>query len=156
MTNKKNAAPKKDSAAKDAAANGQPKKEMVIDGVLDAFFETGTEGVIWSVYDESRNDENGYRSYDGLHCLEKGDILTVFNDKARKDVLWRGTVDLEFKTNWHSYNNPHYPDAGQQAVLGFWVNGLQRGMAPEDWAKMFFDEKPARLVRAQKPLKPQG
>src|SRR5690606_16281843 len=95
--------------------SGTEKDTMIVDGVLTAFFETGTEGIVWSVYDESMNKENGYRSYDGLHCLEKGDVLKVFNDASCKDVLWEGKVDLEFKTNWHSYNNPQFPKAGQQA-----------------------------------------
>ncbi len=37
------------------------------------FFETGTEGTIWSVLDD---DERGYEA---LHTIDDGDHLTIHN-----------------------------------------------------------------------------
>lgn len=123
-----------------------------IKGLLEAFFETGTEGVIWSVYDEAKIDADGKRSYEGLHPLKKGDILKVFADVARSEVLWEGVVDLETERNYHPY--PLNPQYGQQAVLGMWVHGLQRDLEPETWARMFFEEKPCILIPAEGPPVP--
>lgn len=126
-------------------ANKKTKSPTIIDGVLEAFAETGTEGIIWSIYDEKHNTADGKRQYSGLNSIKNGDILTVFNDKARKDVLWEGKVKLEFETQKQAaLFNPNYK---QQAVFGFWVHGLQEGMDAKQWAKMFFDEKPARVTR---------
>ena len=73
-----------------------------ITGVLDAYFETGTEGVIWSVY------EDGKTGYDGLNCLHTGDHLTIYDKKDRNNTY--GTVILTsnttvIKSHTHSTRN---------------------------------------------------
>lgn len=107
----------------------------VIYGALEAYFETGTEGVIWSVY------EDGDKGYDGLHCLKNGDNLKVFNKDG--SFLWEGIINLNYKTRYRSY--PLNPEYGQQEVLGYWVHGLQVDVEPEAWGKMFFDRQHAEL-----------
>src|SRR5437870_654623 len=97
----------------------------VLEGVLEAYFETGTEGVIWSF------EENGKEGYDGLHCLKKGDFLRVFNNAAEKKVIFEGEVDLEYKRLYYPY--PLNPQYGQQAVFGMWVHGFQKTEEPEVW-----------------------
>lgn len=63
-----------------------------IDGVLDPFSEQGMEGFIhWSVYDFKNN------SYDSLHTLEKGDILTVFSAVTQGNKEWEGRVEIKDK-----------------------------------------------------------
>ncbi len=114
-------------------------------GVLEPFFETGTEGVIWSVYDTSITNDEGKWTYDGLYCLQDGDKLTVYEPDGTT-VRWQGTVKLEYKRNWQPY--PGNPQYGQQAVLGYWVHGLQEDLPPEAWAQMFFDALPVLLERA--------
>ena len=108
-----------------------------ISGVLDAFFETGTEGVIWSLYDDKNN------GYDSLHCLENGDYLKVFSESG--EIEWEGIVDLEYKRNYRSF--PNNPDYGQQEVFGFWVHGLQSDLNPEMWANLFFNKFKAELKK---------
>lgn len=114
---------------------------LKVSGVLDPFFETGTEGVIWSVYDPRKG------GYDGLNCLKDGDHLTVFEPDG-ETVRWQGVVKLEYKRRFRPY--PANPQYGQQEVLGFWVHGLQEGLAPTVWAKMFFDRLPCLLVTKPK------
>lgn len=112
-----------------------------IKGKLEPFFETGTEGVIWSVY------EDGGKGYDGLHCLDQGDYLTIFEDENKTKILWEGNVDLEYERNYRPF--PMNPKYGQQEVLGFWVRGLQKDIEPDIWATWFFDHLPAELYKSE-------
>lgn len=104
-------------------------------GFLFACFETGTEGVIWSLLD------HGLPGYDSLRPLRDGDELRVLDDAG--GTLWEGVVRLDRTTG----RLRRYPggELVQQAVLGYWVHGLQEGMDPEAWARMFFEERRAVL-----------
>jgi O-acetyl-ADP-ribose deacetylase (regulator of RNase III) len=97
-------------------------------GVLYAYFETGTEGVFWSL------EQVPFKGHAGLHVLEDGDELTVY--RADGSIRWQGTVDLEYETGYRPY--PGNPQYGQQCVFGMWVHGNQRGMDPKKWAALFF------------------
>ena len=112
--------------------------EVTLSGKLEAFFETGTEGVLWSFI------PNGREGYENLHVLQNGDRLTVFADAACAITKWQGNVDLEYERNWQNF--PLNPQYGQQAVEGCWVHGLERTLPPETWARMFFDAAPAQLT----------
>ena len=104
-------------------------------GFLAPFFETGTEGVVWSL------DDPGLPGYDSLHPLMNGDELRVLDDAG--STLWEGVVRLDRTTGLL----PHYPggEPVQQAVLGYWVHGLQEGMDPEAWGRLFFEGRRAVL-----------
>lgn len=106
-----------------------------IRGFLEPFFETGTEGVVWSLQDP------GLPGYDGLDPLEDGDELHVLDDTG--GTLWDGIVRLDFLTG----RLPRWAggEPVQQAVLGYWVRGVQEGMDPEAWGRMFFDSRRAVL-----------
>jgi hypothetical protein len=52
-------------------------------------------------------------------------------------VLWDGVIQLEYERNWTTYSD-NASESGQQAVLGYWVHGLQQAVYPEQWAGMFF------------------
>lgn len=114
-----------------------PVPIMRVTGTLDPFFETGTEGVIWSLV------VAGMPGYDGLFSLHDGDELVIYN--ATGQAQWRGQVKLEYERRWRPY--PTNPKHGQQEVLGFWVHGFQATLDPEVWAKAFFDRAPAVLWR---------
>lgn len=101
---------------------------MKIEGRLDPYFETGTEGVVWSLMDPR------IPGYDGLFNLDDGDTLTVL--RADK-IVWQGVVDLEWERGYRPY--PMNPSLGQQEIFGYWVHGFQRDLEPEVWAKFFFD-----------------
>ena len=113
---------------------------MTIIGKLDAYWETGTEGVIWSVY------ENDKKGYDGLHCLENGDYLIVYDPVNTENIVWEGNIDLEYERNYRKF--PMNPKYGQQAIAGMWVHGIQRDVEPDDWGNWFFKEYPAELVKS--------
>ena len=109
--------------------------QTVISGVLEDFFETGTEGVVWSVYDE---DERGY---DGLHMIEQGDHLTILDSLGNR--IWSGTIRCDRKTGWRPYrDNPEY---GQPCALGYNIHWTQKGFKPDDWARFFIRPKQDRL-----------
>lgn len=99
-----------------------------ITGTLEAFWETGTEGIWWSVDEQLPDPENpNYRSRDGLHILKNGDHLVIRDDK--KTVIWEGTIDFDYKTCVVKY--------GWQAVRGMYVHGVQKGVDPETWFDWF-------------------
>ena len=110
-----------------------------IKGTLQAFSETGTEGIIWSIY------EDGREGYDGLNGLHGGDHLTIFHPGNPGIVIWEGNIDLEYERNYHPY--PMNPQYGQQAIQGMWVRGIQRDVDPDTWGNWFFKEYPAELIK---------
>jgi hypothetical protein len=118
--------------------------QSILTGKLAAYFETGTEGVLWSFY------EDGKTGYDALVILKKGDVLQVFNDVARTQEIFHAAVDLEFDT--HKEKSAYSDSREQQTVSGYWVHGLQKDIDRETWSKMFFDEKPAHLIVKQPTL----
>lgn len=115
----------------------ETSRSRVLKGRLEIFSEQGTEGSHWSFY------EDGKTGYDGLHCLEKGDVLRIFNDAARTELLWQGTVDFD-----HTSERQHRALIGDVQWLDKvgTVHGLQKGVDKDRWADMFLAEKPAVLV----------
>lgn len=106
-----------------------------------AFSDQGSEGTHWMFVDENVSGTDGWRA------LHKGDVLQVFNDAARKQVIFEGEINLD--TEIGKRPNPHFPSWILQWVdsVGT-VHGLQTGVNPDAWAKMFVDEKPAILIPA--------
>ncbi len=66
-------------------------------GALEPFFETGTEGIIWSVMDYSKT------GYDALNPIKSGDNLTVYSSVQDGEVFWSGPVDFEDKPTFGAY-----------------------------------------------------
>ena len=98
------------------------------------FSETGTEGGYWAFQEDGCDP----RSYDGLHILENGDRLTVFNPRNRKQKIWSGVISLK----------EYSPFA--QAVFWHWIHADQKGIRREKWAQFFFKEYPAELIPIRK------
>jgi hypothetical protein len=115
-------------------------------GKGDPWFETGTEGVVWSVYDSTK------KGYDGLYPLSNGQFLTVYDKEQPDKIVWSGNIKYEFKRNYRPY--PMNPKYGQQEIFGYWVNGIQEDVEPETWAKWFFDRYPMSTIQTvRKPEK---
>ncbi len=73
-------------------------------------------------------------SYEGLHCLENGDHLTIYSNENPEKIVWQGTIRLK-----------QY-DSFTEHAFNFWIHADQVGMERETWAKWFFDGNPAVLV----------
>ncbi len=98
-----------------------------IEGVLLDYFETGTEGVLWTVLD----DENVGR--EGLHVLEPGDRLTVFDPLGHE--LWSGVICCNYGSTADGV--PAEPGNSQLTALGRRVHWVQKGFAADEWARLF-------------------
>lgn len=116
--------------------NTSSQRHAGICGSLEAWSETGSEGVHWCVHrDDSVN-------YEGLYELHDGDHLIIY-ERCRERIIWQGEIELEYASHVKS-DTPIY-EGKKQCVLGYWVNGLQRGVDAEAWARWFFDGLPAVL-----------
>ncbi len=93
-----------------------------VDTHLRAFFETGTEGIIWSIFTEDQG-------YDGLFGLKDGDELTVYSSD-KKIIIWKGIIQLEYERLYEPY--PANPQYGQQLIFNRWVHGFQVGLEPDE------------------------
>lgn len=71
----------------------------------------------WGFTEEGTKDVTLFKS---------GDLVRVFKSVSEGTVAWQGTVDFSYKKYHH---------------------GLQKRLAPEKWASMFYQKLPARLER---------
>jgi len=95
-------------------------------GVIDGFFETGCEGILWVFIEDKADLRN-------MHELVEGDHLTVFAEDGAKS--FDGKIECDRKIGWTAY--PGNKKRGQQAALGYWVHWIQRGWQPDGWARLF-------------------
>lgn len=115
------------------------RKEKKYVGVLEPWFETGTEGIIWSV------QEDGKDGYDGLNVIKAGDHLTVYDEKGK--TYFKGKIYPDHKAGWRRY--PKNSKCGQPCALGCWVHWTQIGWEPDDWARLFMGRKGESPLRAE-------
>lgn len=120
----------------------------LIAGKLEAYFATGTEGIIWSILKYARDSQADV--YDRLYPLEDGDDLIIFS-KNKEDILWAGSIDFEYKTKLIEDHPLGVYPGGKQAIDGLWVNGFPRSFngEPETWLKYFEDAHPAVCHKAE-------
>ena len=111
-------------------------------GVLEFWSETGTEGGFWAFQNEkfikNRGTKNEQWSYDGLHVLENGDRLTIYDKNDLSKIVWRGVINLK-----------HLPLFTEDAY-GYWIHDDQIGIARRKWARWFIENYPAILIPAKK------
>lgn len=107
-------------------------------GVLEGWFETGTEGTVWVL------QEDGKTGYDGMRVLRRGDHLKIFGENG--EVLFDDLIIPDMTAGLTA--SPLNPEYKQPSALGFWIHWTQRGWLPDDWAKLFLRE-----VFKQKPLR---
>lgn len=99
--------------------------KSTVKGHVQELSEMGGRGTpVWAI----EGDESSF-------YIQSGDVLTVFNDSSKKDIVWSGEVDL-VKTELP------YPEP----------NTRQNGMSLEEWRDMFSQKYPAEL-KTQAPKK---
>ena len=121
-------------------------------GQLFDYFETGTEGVVWTLVRDGATKAEQDRRED-LVFLKNGDWLKAFDAKGR--VLFDGVIQEDRKAGWTEY--PRNPGHGQPSALGFWIHWTQTGWTPDDWARLFIGRKQAlraELTRDEPPAEP--
>jgi hypothetical protein len=111
-----------------------------IEGVPYGFWETGTEGVLWTVQANWRGPS--WR-YEDMHYLEDGDHLTI-RDAASGQVLFTGKVKLSdelnvqtIATDW--FGKPLGYSYKAQVINGRYVHGVQEGVDPALWFEWFME-----------------
>lgn len=81
---------------------------------------------------------DGAWSYEGLHVLDDGDRLTIYDKEKPEETVWEGTISLTPLTVF------------QESVFGgIWIHNDQIGVARETWANWFLEQYPARLTVKQ-------
>lgn len=73
-------------------------------------------------------------SYEGLHVLEDGDHLTIFEGDGNT-IAWEGEIKL--------IRHPLFTEVAS----GMWIHADQEGIDRDVWATYFFEGRPARLMR---------
>ena len=76
-------------------------------------------------------------SYEGLHILQRGDQLTIYQPDNKTEV-WSGIINLK----QHDLFTEH--------ASGMWIHADQIGIERDAWAEYFFKGYPARLVPYRK------
>lgn len=115
--------------------------QQVHEGLLDAWCETGTEGLVWVL------NENGFEGYAAMRFVEEGDYLTVFRPDGEIAFEGRISCDREIGKPRPEDNC----DRAQPSALGFWIHWTQEGWDPDEWAEMFLKEYKAILKKAENP-----
>ena len=111
----------------------------LLKGVVHLHSETGTEGGWWAFQDERfiyppREDwPHESWSYDGLHYLENGDHLKIFDPEG--NIYWEGSIQLKM-----------HPVFTEEAN-GFWIHADQAGIDRQFWARPFFKHYRAELIK---------
>jgi len=116
------------------------KNEKELKGVIEDYFETGCEGIMWTFY------EDGKEGYGGLHNLEAGDHLTILDDDGSE--LFSGIIKPNREIGKQVI--PLNPEYSQPVALGCWIHWTQDGFLPDDWAKLFFKKPPLRAILRKK------
>lgn len=126
------------------------KAKTSIVGKLEGFFETGTEGVCWAVY------EDGKTGYEGLHFIKTGQHLKVWDPTNGRSVFdERVVLDTKIGRRLLTDFNPQaMKGVKQQCALEMWVHGIQTGWDPDEWAKLFFRSAGETVFRAELTLVP--
>lgn len=129
---------------------------MRIRGKLGEFFETGTEGVYFSLQDEKHIDDKGMYSYKGLHLLKNGDHLEILYGEDEK-VLWSGKLGMisSMEAMRDKYFRQYIKTVHKNTQLSFggrWVHNLPVNVDLGIWYHVFC-ANPYEFTGVLKPAK---
>ena len=134
-----------------------PEKTEVLRGRLYFYSETGTEGGHWAFQNEEfittiemepsmpgavSEEEVEIYLYEGMHILENGDRLKIFDKNDPEEIVWEGEVSLKCYRTF------------TESAFGFWIHADQKGVPKEIWAKWFMEEYPAEFTKNKHGAKP--
>jgi hypothetical protein len=112
-------------------------------GVCYFHFETGTEGGYWAFQDAHYIYQDATLGTqflpEGLHLLENGNELIIFDLENPSEIVWQGVIAL------------HIFEPFSKEICGCWIHAEQIGAPRLLWAKWFFNEYPAQLTIKESP-----
>jgi hypothetical protein len=73
-------------------------------------------------------------SHEGLHILENGDHLTIFDKVDPTKIVWEGVIRLKQHKPFTEHAN------------GMWIHADQKGVDRDAWSEVFFGGYPAQLI----------
>lgn len=117
------------------------------EGELTDFRPNSAKGSVWMLRDDRGEGD------EALQEICEGDHLTIFDAFGR--TSWKGVIRCNRKVG--SRSSPHNPADGRLAALGFWVDWIQAGFEPDEWAKFFYqpqDERCWGILVRPKPRSP--
>ncbi len=83
----------------------------------------------------------GVWAYEGLHALENGDLLTVYDKADPTKTLWSGKVSLQQRKTYTEF-----------VVDGMIVHAVPKNVPIAQWKTWFFEEYPAELTLGKRSL----
>lgn len=110
-------------------------KKQTVSGFLLPYFPEGTDRVLWSI--SATDDSRSMR----VLPVEDDDYLTVYEHTGA--LRWEGQIHFEYQRN----SSPKPEFLTRQLAFGRVVHGFQSNCDPEDWALMFFEQLPAKLLK---------
>ncbi|TSC74236.1 MAG: hypothetical protein G01um101444_354 [Parcubacteria group bacterium Gr01-1014_44] len=86
------------------------------------------------INDAHEEDVGDLWSYEGLHILEDGDRLIIFDKQDLQKVIWYGVIQLR-----------QYELFTETTSNGMWIHSDQEGVERSVWEKFFLEGYPAKL-----------
>lgn len=109
-----------------------------ITGNLEAFFESGSEGIQWCIYMDNK------KGYDALHYIESDDYITIYDEE--NSVIYEGDIIKDNFSNWQPY--PMNPMLGQQVAGDYYVHWVQANVDPDLWSEWFNKRLKAEITKS--------
>lgn len=118
-----------------------------IKGKAYGYFETGTEGTIWSLQQDMPLSKEGFMSHEAFIYLKPRDLITL---SIKDRVIFSGYVEYAYSwslpANMAHYYKKYYEGSkhGQICLGGFWVHSLPLNVDLAHWYQAFFDNEDGR------------
>lgn len=121
-------------------------------GKLNTYFETGTEGSYWAIYDESKKNKDGFLPHSAMKILKNGDFLKIYVP-GTDQIYWEGKIELldivshimmrndKFKKHMSNYVQQHEDGSEQFCLAGRWVHAMPINIDLAVWYKIMISEE---------------